>query len=125
MENLSIEQTKYTPTVQMTTAGLIRLVGKSYPENSFEFYRPLMLWLRDYLKSPLLAAQLRVDFEIDYFNSSTSSLFYDFFELLNQHQSLSNIVVNWYYKNGDESILEAGEDFRDDFPDMQINLCVK
>jgi hypothetical protein len=125
VDNLIIEATQYTPRVQMDAAGTIVLAGKSYPENTFEFYKPVMTWLQTYLGSDCLASTLVVNFEIAYFNSSTSSLFYDFFELLSHHQEQTQLIVNWYYQNGDESILEAGEDFIEDFPDMTINLCAK
>lgn len=39
MENLIIEGTKYTPTINLDVNGTISIVGKyTYPENTFEFY---------------------------------------------------------------------------------------
>jgi hypothetical protein len=31
-------------------AGLITLAGESYPENSFEFYRPIGTWMAQFLE---------------------------------------------------------------------------
>ena len=60
--------------------GLIEIRGKSYPENTFEFYAPMMDWVREYFET---SAQdvTTVNLEITYFNSSSSKLFFDFFDL--------------------------------------------
>jgi hypothetical protein len=51
MENLKLEATKYTPEISLDTGGVISLVGKSYPENTFEFYAPVMEWLENYFET--------------------------------------------------------------------------
>ena len=49
MENLNIAITKYTPTISLDAQnGVIELRSKSYPENTFEFYKPMMEWLENY-----------------------------------------------------------------------------
>ena len=122
MTNLLIQATKYTPEISMNVDGKIIIKGKSYPENSFEFYRPIMKWLKDYLSSEQLAKQVVINFEIDYFNSSSSSIFFYFFELLNEFNDKTDIIINWYYKEGNENLQEAGEDFIEDFTALKINI---
>jgi hypothetical protein len=122
MTNLLIKETKYTPEISMNVDGKIIIKGKSYPENSFEFYRPIMKWLKDYLSSEQLATQVVVNFEIDYFNSSSSSIFFDFLELLNEYNDKTDIIINWYYKEGNENLQEAGEDFIEDFTALNIKI---
>jgi hypothetical protein len=122
MENLVLEATKYTPDVLMQTDGLISLKGKSYPENTFEFYKPVIEWLKTYFETESSPKVLTVNIEITYFNSSSSKLFFDFFDLLNDAPSDFKIIINWLYNEENESALEAGEDFIDDFSDLTINL---
>lgn len=124
MENLKLEATKYTPEINLEMSGTISLVGKSYPENTFEFYAPMMQWLENYFeKTP--AETTVVNIEIIYFNSSSSKLFFDFFDLLEEESSSNKIQINWIYDEENESALEAGEDFIEDFEDLKINLVIK
>ena len=36
----------------MLKAGIMEIKGRSIPENSIEFYKPLVDWLDEYAKSP-------------------------------------------------------------------------
>jgi hypothetical protein len=124
MENLKIEATKYTPEINLDTTGTISLVGKSYPENTFEFYAPMMQWLEEYFE--ISAADTTVvNMEIIYFNSSSSKLFFDFFDLLEENAEENKIEINWIYDEENESAEEAGEDFIEDFEDLNIKLVIK
>jgi len=124
MEKLYIKETKYTPEITLDPNGTISMVGKSYPENTFEFYAPMMDWLREYFET---SAQnvTTVNLEITYFNSSSSKLFFDFFDLLEEASEDCKIEINWIYDEENESAEEAGEDFIEDFEDLNIKLCVK
>jgi len=124
MENLKIEATQYTPLIELDAQGTIALVGKSYPENTFEFYAPMMQWVEEYFeKNP--AEKTVVNMEIIYFNSSSSKLFFDFFDLLEENSENHTIEINWIYDEENESAEEAGEDFIEDFEDLNINLVQK
>ena len=122
MENLVIEETKYTPTINLDASGTVSIVGKSYPENTFEFYAPVMEWLSTYFEEG--NKKLTLDMEITYFNSSSSKLFFDMFDLLDENNS-DELVINWIYDEENDSALEAGEDFKDDFEDLTINFVTK
>jgi len=124
MENLKLEATKYTPEINLDTAGTISLVGKSYPENTFEFYAPMMKWLEEYFETSAAETTV-VNMEIIYFNSSSSKLFFDFFDLLEENSDEHTIEINWIYDEENESAEEAGEDFIEDFEDLTINLVSK
>ena len=124
MENLTIEATKYTPQIELNINGSISLVGKSYPENTFEFYTPVMNWVEEYFENSPKEKTI-VNMEIIYFNSSSSKLFFDFFDLLEEESTSNNIEINWIYDEDNESALEAGEDFIEDFENLKINLVTK
>jgi hypothetical protein len=125
MENLTIQKTKYTPQIELdVTTGTVSIVGKSYPENTFEFYEPVMQWIGEYFESNA-QEQTTVNLEIIYFNSSSSKLFFDLFDLLEENQDNNKITINWIYDGENESALEAGEDFKEDFETLTINLVEK
>lgn len=108
MEDLRIEGTPKTPTVHFTASeGTLSIKGRSIPENSIEFYKPLMDWIEGYAK----AAQpmTKVNIQLEYFNTSSSKCILDLFKKL---EAVNNeIVINWYYEEDDEDMLEAGEDY--------------
>lgn len=124
MENLKLEATKYTPEINLDAGGTISLVGKSYPENTFEFYAPMMEWVKGYFDTEPKETTT-INMEIIYFNSSSSKLFFDLFDLFDENKDKNTIVVNWIYDEENESAQEAGEDFIEDFEELTINLVQK
>jgi len=125
MENLNIALTKYTPEINMDAKeGMINITGKSYPENTFEFYKPIMEWIETYFKDNAKEVTT-INLEIIYFNSSSSKLFFDFFDLVEEANENHKIEINWIYDEENESALEAGEDFKEDFEGLSFNLIAK
>ncbi len=124
MEKIYIPATKYTPEILLDAEnGVMNFRGKSYPENTFEFYAPIIEWVKNYFKNP--KKETTVNMEIVYFNSSTSKLFFNLLDILHENMNKSKITVNWIYDKDNENAKEAGEDFIDDFPDMDIRLIEK
>lgn len=126
MENLTIEETKYTPSINLDAEkGVFELVGKSYPENTFEFYKPMMDWVEAYFEENAKEKTV-INLEIIYFNSSSSKLFFDFFDMVEEaHNDGKTIEVNWIYDEENEAAEEAGEDFKEDFEELNFNLVQK
>jgi len=123
MQTLQIEATKYTPYIKMDPSGIFEIYGKSYPENTFEFYQPMIDWLEEYFQNPKQTTILNM--EIIYFNSSSSKLLFDLFDLLEENQGKTDITINWIYDEENETALEAGEEFLEDFETLKINLQQK
>jgi hypothetical protein len=111
MEPLVIEGTPKTPSVKFDAQdGVIEIKGRSIPENSIEFYKPLVEWLEKYGSVP--AAQTKVNVQLEYFNTSSSKCILDVFKKLESiFKAKKDIVINWYYEEDDEDMLEAGEDY--------------
>ena len=111
MELINIEGTPKTPTVTMNpTSGAIEIKGRSIPENSIEFYKPIVDWLEEYNQGP--AAKTVVNVQLEYFNTSSSKCILDVFKKLeNLKKNQKDVVINWYYEEDDEDMLEAGEDY--------------
>jgi hypothetical protein len=111
MESISFEGTTKTPTVKLEPEnGLIEIKGRSIPENSIEFYRPIVEWLEEYAKTP--QKKTTVNIQLEYFNTSSSKCILDIFKKLESIKKARNeVVINWYYEEDDEDMLEAGEDY--------------
>lgn len=125
MENYCIEATKYTPYILLETNCNIVIKGSSYPENTFEFYAPTISWLGSYFKNSTSPKNISINMEIIYFNSSTSKLFYDIFDIFRANNGNFNISINWIYDKDNEQAKDAGTDFKDDFLDLNFNLVAK
>lgn len=123
MENLYIEKTQYTPKIDFKTTGELVIEGKSYPENTFEFYQPVVEWVENYFNAPQPKTTLSM--EIIYFNSSSSKLFFDLLDIFEENKEKSEITIFWIYDQENESAKEAGEDFVEDFESLNIVLRPK
>jgi len=108
MENLILAGTPKTPTVELNSSnGTLLLKGRSIPENSIEFYKPILAWIEQYGANA--NAQTTLQIQLEYFNTSSSKCLLDVFKRL---ETISgNVVIEWYYENDDEDMLEAGEDY--------------
>ncbi len=111
MELLNIEGTPKTPTIVLNpSTGVIDIKGRSIPENSIEFYRPVVEWLDEYIKNP--QSNTVVNVQLEYFNTSSSKCILDVFKKLETlKKNQKDVVINWYYEEDDEDMLEAGEDY--------------
>ncbi len=107
MEEIKLAPTQKTPSVTFNNSGMLELKGRSIPENSLEFYKPLIDWVESYSRTP--SAETNVHVQLEYFNTSSSKCLLDFFKRL---EGLSSkVTIHWYYEQDDEDMLEAGEDY--------------
>lgn len=112
MEILRVEGSSKTPHVNFDSEkGLIEIKGRSIPENSIEFYKPLIEWLDEY--SNQAKEHTNVNIQLEYFNTSSSKCILDLFKKLESinDKSKGSVNINWYYEEDDEDMLEAGEDY--------------
>ena len=112
METITINATPKTPSVIFDSSnGVLQLKGRSIPENSIEFYKPLVEWIDEYATAPL--PKTSVSIELEYFNTSSSKCLLDLFKKLeSMHKNGNEIAIKWYYEEDDEDMLEAGEDYQ-------------
>jgi hypothetical protein len=111
MEPIIIEGTPKTPSIKFDEKdGIFEIKGRSIPENSVEFYKPLNEWLDNYMQVPL--DKTVVNIRLEYFNTSSSKCILDVFKRLEAiHRSKHDVEINWFYEEDDEDMLEAGEDY--------------
>lgn len=114
MENLIIEQTKFTMHVDFNAeTGVLSLEGNSYPEDSISFFEPLNTWLEKFINEEKKDIVFNV--KLNYINSSSSKCFMDMFDILESYVDNGGIVkVNWFYYTNDDEIMEAGEELLED-----------
>lgn len=108
MEKFSIEGSPKTPTINFDlSSGVLEIKGRSIPENSIEFYKPILAWIEQYSASAKEETTLQI--QLEYFNTSSSKCLLDVFKRMETLQG--KVVIEWYYENDDEDMLEAGEDY--------------
>ncbi len=109
MNALIIEKTKETPEINFNPAtGVLRISGRAYSNDIYQLFKPLNLWLQEYLSKPneITTVELR----IEYCNSIFNKLILLFFEscktVLEKNKQL---VIIWYYEEGDRESLDDAD----------------
>ncbi|MEW6467311.1 MAG: DUF1987 domain-containing protein [Bacteroidota bacterium] len=113
MDPLRIEATVDTPSIILDPkSNQFEISGKSYPEDTKEFYGSVLAWMDLYVANP--NADTTFVFKLKYFNSSSYKPVFDIISKLSLIKKKNKQVkVEWHYKNGDSDMLEAGEEFAD------------
>ncbi|SRR5690554_5441415 len=107
MNKLHLEGTEDTPEIILDqTNGVMEISGRSLPEDSTEFYKPILDWIGAYAKDPNPTTTFV--FRLEYFNTSSSKLILD---LLYALEDIPGIKVQWHFQEDDEDMEEAGEEF--------------
>lgn len=111
MDSIKIEGTPKTPTIRFDgETGELIIRGRSIPENSIDFYKPVIDWLDKYADNA--KQEVSLNMELEYFNTSSSKCILDIFKKLEAIKKKGKLViVKWHYEEDDEDMLEAGEDY--------------
>ena len=104
---MTIPQTPHTPLVVADfDQGKITVQGKIIPENPDEFFNQLEI-LTDLSFKKNTQPVLNIDFQLDYFNTTSSKMLARYLKSIIRE----GLKINWTYEKGDDSIREAGEDY--------------
>ena len=107
MDPLVIELGDDTPKVVLDKKkGVFEISGRSLPEDTVQFFKPILDWLSVYKNEPNSTTDFV--FRLDYTNTASSKLLLDVLQLL---QSIKNAKVIWYFQDDDEDMEEAGHEF--------------
>ncbi|HSV88829.1 MAG TPA: DUF1987 domain-containing protein [Bacteroidales bacterium] len=103
--------------------GVLRFSGDSYPENSSEFFEPLLRWIENFTRVP--HPKVSVEFNVNYFNTNSSKYLFQILSLLKKYQSEGNYLqFVWFNKEpGDEMLetwLEMMEELELDYTTQQV-----
>ena len=111
MEPLKIEKGVDTPEIILDAQNnLFSICGRSYPEDTKEFFTPVIDWMEKYIQSP--NEETVFTFKLQYFNSSSYKPIFDILSKLEAvKEKGKSVKVNWQYKKADHDMQEAGEEF--------------
>lgn len=111
MESLRIEETALTPFINFDSAtGLMEIIGRSIPENSDEFWMPVLSWFESYVQSANERTVVKISLE--YFNiSSSKRILFLLYKLNDLSETGKNVCVEWHHRQSDEDMYEVGQDY--------------
>lgn len=113
MKLLHINATEDTPEINLNPeSGVLEFKGISIPENAPIFYKPVIDWLEEYIKSPNKTTDFI--FNIKMISSSSSKIFYDIITKIDQLSENKDVCIRvlWYYSIYDDEILEQGHEYK-------------
>ncbi len=117
MKRIIVDGTEYTPAIDLNPEELsMNFSGVSRPENVGLFFQQVLDWISDLTeeiedKTP---ACLKLIFKFDYCNSSTQKYILIILEkLVDLRKHKLELEVEWHYDDGDDKMLEDGEDIAD------------
>ena len=109
MENIISEGTNRLPRIAVDQeAGTLEIIGRSNPENSREFFDPLLKWLDQYVQSP--AENTTVTVNLEHFNTSSSKFILDILKRIKRMGDENHAFkIIWMYEDDDIEMLETAE----------------
>lgn len=103
-----INSTKNTPEIRLNPDGIIVITGRSMNGKISEFTEQIETWIDEYIINP--PELTRVDFNLEYFDEINLKIYYSLLKKIESIKSRNKkYIINWYYEEGDEDILEKGE----------------
>lgn len=112
MKRIEIPASNNTPHIVLDAdANSILIEGKSFPEDSKEFYRPVIEWM-DELKSTS-PKEVKVFFNLFYLSSSSIISIKQFLmKVVDLGNAGAKTTVEWAYDEDDDDIKKTGEDYQ-------------
>lgn len=109
MKNYIVEATKYTPYIELDIEkSFLKLEGDTYPENSYDTFKPLLDRIDEYFLDP--ARSLTVEINIEFLNTSSSKMMREIVSKLDDyHEKEHSITLKWFYPDGDIDLQESWE----------------
>jgi hypothetical protein len=107
MKTLRIEPTDDSPTIILDKAnGKFEISGRSLPEDSAEFYGPVMQWMADYSKEPNTVTEFV--FKLDYSNTASTKFIHEILRIL---EKVKGAKIIWWHLEDDEDMEATGVEF--------------
>ena len=111
MERLEIEPTINSPHILLDAEkGKFLIEGKSFPEDTKQFFQSTLDWLREYKSQK--PESFVLDCNLFYLSSSSIISVKQILMLLVEYQTTgTKVIVNWHYDEDDDDIKKTGEDY--------------
>jgi len=91
-------------------SGEIKLEGRSIPENPDNLYMKMIRWVHEYFENP--KELTRAIIKLEYVNSGSSKFLLEILRIMKKyHDQGHKCVVDWYYEEEDERIMELGSHY--------------
>ena len=115
VDRIEIEATRSSPSVVCDPdARTLVLAGESYPENTFEFYRPLLAWMEDVIETDS-DTPFVLDVALSYLNTGSIKSMMDMLDRLDEaHGDGIGVSVIWRCDPENERIVELAEELMED-----------
>jgi len=108
MDPLILKETEDTPEIIFNPEeGIFKISKISVPEDAFQFYEPILSWLKDYEKNP--NPDTVVNFDLEYVNTASSKQLIQIMLLLEKIALKSKVIIKWFYESIDEDMQSLGE----------------
>lgn len=113
LKKLYIEPGIKTPQIDFNNfSGELILSGKSIPENAAQLYEKVLIWVNEYIKSPKLTTNLRINLE--YFNTASAIWISKIVAALSSIEgSDSTLIIHLYFDIEDFDDMDA-DDLKDE-----------
>ncbi len=110
MNNLYVKGNSKTPEIDFKK-GVLKISGRSIPEDALSFYQPVIKWLENYITQPEKLTEVFIS--IEYINSGSNRFLYNIVKILEKCYLDSNeVAISWYYEEDDDTIQNLGLDFK-------------
>jgi len=123
MENTYIAAGERSPEVDFCfLENRLSLRGEAFPEDAGAFFAPLLRLLAAHCESSR-GQELQVEFQLDYFNTSSAKALMNMIQLLETAaRGGTKVHLRWCFQKEDEVMREFGEDFSMELQHVDFQL---
>jgi hypothetical protein len=117
MEEFFLEASERHPEIRLRE-GFVSIKGHSIPRDPKKTYRPVLQWIKAYVKNP--SPLTEVSISIDFSDSGSTKAIFDILKTLAICENTNHeieMTFNWIYMKEDDAIRELGE-----FLESKLNL---
>jgi hypothetical protein len=103
---------KSTPEVIFDPKGTIKFTGRLIPENAEAFFNQVEQLINEYFSNPVEFTS--VEISLNYINSTGTKYLLEIIRKITHvhlRKNTKKFIINWYYIDEDEDILEKGKLF--------------
>ena len=121
---MNIAATDRTPAITLSPSPLkLSISGESFPEDVSAFYGEVIAAINQLTTTA--KGKLEVEMAMVYINSSSIKAMFRIFEgLENVRKHGHPLTITWHFQDDDDIMEELGEDFKDRFPELPIEVKV-
>jgi hypothetical protein len=100
--------TKNSPEIRLSPDGIIKIFGRSMGANTAEISEEIDKWIDSYVLDP--ADVTCIDIHLEYLKGTDLKFYISLLKkICTVRLKYKKCIINWYYEEGDEDMLEMGE----------------